>query len=97
MIDYVLTVAVSVAAGVAAVTSALPGLFPHRESMGLVAIIFIVVMNLRGVRESGRFFALPTYLAIGALGITVLIGLARPDSIGRSGPSCSAQAGEAPT
>jgi amino acid transporter len=74
MIDYVLTVAVSVAAGVAALTSAVPDLFPHRETIGLVAVLFIVVMNLRGVRESGRFFAVPTYIAIGALGLTVLIG-----------------------
>jgi amino acid transporter len=74
MIDYVLTVAVSVAAGVAAVTSAMPGLFPHRETIGLGAVLFIVVMNLRGVRESGRFFAVPTYMAIGALSLTVVIG-----------------------
>lgn len=74
MIDYVLTVAVSVAAGVAALTSAVPSLFPHREAVGLVAIIFIVVMNLRGVRESGKFFAIPTYFAIGALGMMVVIG-----------------------
>lgn len=77
MIDYVLTVAVSVAAGVAAVTSAVPSLFPHREIMGLAAVLFIVVMNLRGVRESGRFFAVPTYMAIGALGLTVVIGAAQ--------------------
>ncbi|HEX2055205.1 MAG TPA: APC family permease [Nitrospiraceae bacterium] len=74
MIDYVLTVAVSVAAGVAAVTSAVPTLFPHRESIGLVAVLFIVVMNLRGMKESGRFFAVPTYLAIGALAFTVISG-----------------------
>ncbi|TKS61051.1 MAG: amino acid permease [Nitrospira sp.] len=74
MIDYVLTVAVSVAAGVAALTSAIPSLFIHREALGLVAILFIVVMNLRGVRESGKFFAIPTYLAIGALGLLVVIG-----------------------
>jgi amino acid transporter len=74
MIDYVLTVAVSVAAGIAALTSAVPSLFEHREALGLVAIIFIIVMNLRGVRESGKFFAVPTYFAIGALGVMVVIG-----------------------
>ena len=74
MIDYVLTVAVSVAAGVAAITSAVPSLFVHREALGLVAIIFIVIMNLRGVRESGKFFAIPTYFAIGALGLLVVVG-----------------------
>ncbi|MGH7251378.1 MAG: amino acid permease, partial [Nitrospiraceae bacterium] len=60
MIDYVLTVAVSVAAGVAALTSAVPALFPHREALGLAAIVVIVIVNLRGVRESGRIFATPT-------------------------------------
>jgi amino acid transporter len=74
MIDYVLTVAVSVAASVAAITSAIPSLFDHREALGLVAIIFIVIMNLRGVRESGKFFAIPTYFAIGALGLLVVAG-----------------------
>ncbi len=77
MIDYVLTVAVSVAAGIAAITSAVPVLFPHREALGLLAIAFIVVMNLRGVRESGRFFAVPTYAAIGALSVMVLVGTLR--------------------
>jgi amino acid transporter len=77
MIDYVLTVAVSVAAGIAAITSAVPVLFPHREALGLLAIGFIVVMNLRGVRESGRFFAVPTYAAIGALSVMVIMGTVR--------------------
>ncbi len=74
MIDYVLTVAVSVAAGIAALTSAVPSLFEHRVAMGLTAIIFIIIMNLRGVRESGKFFAVPTYFAIGALGVMVAVG-----------------------
>ena len=74
MIDYVLTVAVSVAAGVAALTSAIPSWFAHREAIGLLAILFIVIMNLRGVRESGKFFAIPTYFAIGALGLMVVVG-----------------------
>ncbi|BFU93914.1 MAG: Uncharacterized amino acid permease YdaO [Nitrospira sp.] len=74
MIDYVLTVAVSVAAGVAAITSAIPSLYAHRTALGLTAILFIVVVNLRGVRESGKFFAVPTYSAIGGLGLLVLIG-----------------------
>ena len=74
MIDYVLTVAVSVAAGIAALTSAVPSLFAYRVALGLVASLFIIVMNLRGVRESGKFFAVPTYFAIGALGVMVGIG-----------------------
>lgn len=75
MIDYVLTVAVSVAAGVSALTSAVPSLFAHREALGLAATVFIILMNLRGVRESGKFFAFPTYFAIGALGLMVVIGV----------------------
>ena len=74
MIDYVLTVAVSVAAGVAAITSAVPEWFGHRTALGLLFTLFIVVVNLRGVRESGKFFAVPTYLAIGGLGLMVLAG-----------------------
>ena len=77
MIDYVLTVAVSVAAGIAALTSALPNLFIHRQALGLIAILFIVVMNLRGVRESGKFFAVPTYFAIGTLGLLVVMDTVR--------------------
>lgn len=77
MIDYVLTVAVSVAAGIAALTSAIPGLFIHREALGLVAILFIIMVNLRGVRESGKFFAVPTYFAIGGLGLLVILGTIR--------------------
>ncbi|MDF0643358.1 MAG: APC family permease [Nitrospira sp.] len=85
MIDYVLTVAVSVAAGVAAITSAIPSLYAHRAALGLTAILFIVVVNLRGVRESGKFFAVPTYSAIGALGLLVLIGTIQ--SLAGSDPS----------
>jgi len=77
MIDYVLTLAVSVAAGIAALTSAIPSLFVHREALGLIAILFMIVMNLRGVRESGKFFAIPTYFAIVALGVLVVVGTVR--------------------
>ncbi|MFQ5991211.1 MAG: APC family permease [Nitrospiraceae bacterium] len=74
MIDYVLTAAVSVAAGVAALTSAFPTLFPFRVGLGIGAIVFIVIINLRGTRESGRIFAMPTYLAIGALVLMLVVG-----------------------
>ena len=77
MISYVVTVAVSIAAGIAALTSAVPSLFVHREALGLVTILFIVIMNLRGVRESGQFFAIPTYFAIGVLGLLVVVGVVR--------------------
>lgn len=64
LIDYVLTVAVSVAAGIAAVTSALPGLVPYRTGLCVGTIAAIAVANLRGVRESGRLFAAPTYFFV---------------------------------
>src|SRR5262249_41102077 len=64
LVDYVLTVAVSVAAGVAAVTSAFPVLYGHRVLLGVLCIMLIATANLRGIRESGALFALPTYLFI---------------------------------
>jgi amino acid transporter len=93
MISYVVTVAVSIAAGIAALTSAIPSLFEHREALGLVTILFIVIMNLRGVRESGQFFAIPTYFAIGMLSLLVVVGVVRslyesksvPPAIGSNG------------
>jgi len=75
IIDYVLTVAVSTAAGIAAVTSAFPVLFPHRETLCLMTIVMVAVTNLRGVRESGRIFAVPTYLFIGSFLIMIGTGL----------------------
>src|SRR5262245_40004319 len=66
LVDYVLTVAVSVAAGIAAITSAFPPLYPYRVPLCVLGVAIIAVGNLRGVRESGRLFALPTYLFLGA-------------------------------
>ena len=74
MIDYVLTVAVSVAAGIAALTSALPDLLAHREALCIAAILLVTVVNLRGVRESGQFFAVPTYIFIGTLAAMLGVG-----------------------
>ncbi|HEY9857082.1 MAG TPA: APC family permease, partial [Stenomitos sp.] len=64
MVDYVLTVAVSISAGVAAVTSAFPALQPLTVELALVAVAFLCVANLRGVRESAALFTLPTYAFI---------------------------------
>jgi amino acid transporter len=64
LIDYTLTVAVSIAAGVAAVTSAFPSLHVNRVEMSLVFLAILAVGNLRGIRESGRIFAVPTYFFI---------------------------------
>jgi amino acid transporter len=62
--DYVLTVSVSVAAGIAALTSAVPALIPYRVSLCVLAIAVIAIGNLRGVRESGKLFAAPTYFFV---------------------------------
>ena len=61
LVDYILTVAVSVSAGVSAITAAVPALDPHRVGLALAVIAIIAVMNLRGVKESGVVFAIPTY------------------------------------
>jgi amino acid transporter len=75
LIDYVLTVAVSVTAGVDAVTSAVPALFPYRVWLCLVAVVIIGVANLRGVRESGNIFAAPTYLFVASILVMIVAGL----------------------
>ncbi len=62
--DYILTVAVSVSGGVAAITSAYPSLVPHTVQIGVAAIVLLMVVNLRGVREAGIAFSLPTYAFI---------------------------------
>jgi len=77
LIDYVLTVSVSVAAGVAALTSAVPWLLTHRVLLGVVFTAAIAYANLRGVRESGRVFAVPTYLFIVTFSALVGTGLFR--------------------
>ena len=74
MIDYVLTVAVSVAAGMAALISAVPALLPHREALCVAAILLVTVVNLRGVRESGQFFAVPTYIFIATIAAMLGVG-----------------------
>ncbi|HEV3217625.1 MAG TPA: APC family permease [Vicinamibacterales bacterium] len=73
LIDYTLTVAVSIAAGVAAVTSALPQYHVNRVELGLAFLVLLTLGNLRGIRESGRIFAVPTYFFIGS--ILILIGI----------------------
>ena len=77
MVDYTLTVAVSIAAGVAAITSAVAPLRGHEVVLSLGLLAFIVLANLRGVRESGRLFAPPTYLYITMMSLLVGYGLLR--------------------
>jgi amino acid transporter len=77
MTDYVLTVAVSVTSGVAALTTAFQPLQRLILPLSLAAIALIMWANLRGVRESGRIFAVPTYLFVGSCAVMLLVGLYR--------------------
>jgi amino acid transporter len=77
LVDYVLTVAVSVSSGVAQITSAYPGVFPYRVVLAVGLVLVIMLVNLRGVRESGAAFALPTYFFLLMMFLTVGIGLLR--------------------
>ncbi|MGH9026209.1 MAG: APC family permease [Acidimicrobiia bacterium] len=77
MVDYTLTVAVSVSSGVAAVTSAFPDLNPYRVWLCLAVVAMLAIGNLRGMQSSGRLFALPTYLYIASLAGLIVLGLAR--------------------
>jgi amino acid transporter len=77
LVDYVLTVAVSVAGGIFAITSAVSSLAPYRVELSLAAIGLIALVNLRGVREAGFLFAIPTYGFIVALYIAIGTGIAR--------------------
>jgi len=77
LIDYTLTVAVSVSAGVAAITSALPALHAWRVEICVAFVGLIILGNLRGIRESGSIFAVPTYLFILSIAVLVFLGVFR--------------------
>ena len=77
LIDYTLTVAVSITAGIGAITSAVPQLYPMRIEMGLAAIALIAWANMRGVRESGLIFSVPTYAFIGVIFALLATGFTR--------------------
>jgi amino acid transporter len=77
LVDYVLTVAVSVAAGVAAITSAWPAVHDHRVALAVICVVVMMLVNLRGMRESAHVFAVPVYGFIGLMLFLVVFGLAR--------------------
>lgn len=77
MIDYILVVAVGISAGVGALVSAVPRLQPHTLGLCLLILIIIAIVNLRGVREAGKIFMIPTYLFVATLGATIVLGLLR--------------------
>lgn len=76
-IDYVLTVAVSISAGTAAITSAFPWLLQHRVLIALAIIAFMTIGNLRGMRDSSRLFGVPTYMFILTIGAMIITGIVR--------------------
>jgi amino acid transporter len=76
-LDYVLNVAVGISAGVGALVSALPSLQPHTLAICLILLVFLTVMNLRGVKESGIAFLVPTYLFIGSLFVVIIMGVVK--------------------
>ncbi|MBI1256087.1 MAG: amino acid permease [Chloroflexi bacterium] len=75
--DYILTVAVSISSGVAQITSVFPALLPFRVEIAVAVIVLLTVVNLRGVKESGRVFAVPTYFFLGMMFLTLIVGLVR--------------------
>jgi amino acid transporter len=79
LVDYVMTVAVSVVAGVVAITSAAPSLQKHAVAMSVGFVLLIAFVNLRGIKESGRAFAVPTYLFV--VGVFLLLGWAATKGI----------------
>jgi amino acid transporter len=82
ILDYILTVAVSVAAGVAAVTSALPSWTSATVPIGLAMILLLVLANLRGARDAGPLFAVPTYMFVLSIAVVVIVGLIKSASHG---------------
>ncbi len=77
LVDYILTVSVSIASGVDNIISAVPQLDPWRVELAVGFVILIVVVNLRGVREASTFFAVPTYIFIGSVAVMIVTGLVR--------------------
>src|SRR5574341_2059549 len=75
--DYILTVAVSISSGVAQITSGFPSLYPWRVEIAVAIIVFMTLVNLRGVKESGTIFAIPTYFFLGMMFLTLGVGLYR--------------------
>ena len=93
-IDYVLNVAVSATAGVAAIASAVPGLWAYRVELSLVLLALITLINLRGLRETGTLMAAPVYVFLIAFFSMLAVGVVRlviegPGSLSASAPRCN--------
>jgi len=87
LVDYIMTVAVSTASAVEQITSAVPEIFDVRILVGVAAIVLITIGNLRGLRESGNIFAVPTYLFVGSALLMVVVGVVRIVVLGEGGAS----------
>lgn len=85
-LDYVLTVAVGISAGIGAVTSVVPTLLPHTMALTLVVLVAITLVNLRGVRASGAVFALPTFAFLASMAVVIAVGFIRAAEHGGSPP-----------
>jgi amino acid transporter len=77
LVDYTLTVSVSISAGVLAITSAVPSLHPYRVELCLVFLTLLMLGNLRGIRESGQIFAVPTYFFVVCIFMVIAVGMYR--------------------
>jgi amino acid transporter len=75
--DYILTVAVSISSGVAQIVSAFPAIAPYRVELAVALVFFVMLINLRGVKESGTAFAIPTYFFVVTMVLTVGVGFVR--------------------
>ena len=87
LIDYVLTVTVSISAGIEAITSAFPALHNQAVLMCLLAIVLIMVINLRGVREAGKVFSIPVYIFLGSLFLLIAMSFVKSFTIVRPAPA----------
>ncbi len=95
MIDYILTAAVGISAGVTALTSAVPALLPHTLELCLLILAILALVNLRGVKESGTAFIVPTFLFIGTLLTLIVVGVYQRFSTGYHPVPVMAAAGAA--
>ncbi|MHB8661658.1 MAG: APC family permease [Acidimicrobiales bacterium] len=77
LVDYTLNVAVSIAAGTAAITSAIASLRGHEVGLAIALLVLVTVANLRGLRESATLFSVPVYLYVAMMGLLIVVGLAR--------------------
>ena len=77
LVDYILTVAVSISSGASYITTAVPALLGYEVPIAVALVIILATLNLRGTREAGGAFAVPTYLYMGAIGLMVVVGFAK--------------------